>query len=254
LSKQDSEGAPGVVLVNQAFAKKFFPEGSAIGKRLANDSDAPKWLEIVGVVGDVRQVSQTEEPRPEIYFPSAQLPWTSMSVVARTQGEPHAIAGALRKEIAAIGPGEAAYSVRSMEEVLASVLAARRFTLLLLLLFAAVALVLAVVGIYGVMAFSVAQRTNEIGVRMALGAQPGNVVRLVVGGGMRLALLGVGIGGLLAFGLMRATASMLYQAPMVDFPTLGSVALVLTAAAFTACYVPARRATRVDPQIAIRAE
>lgn len=256
----DTEKAPAVVVINAAMARTYFPGENPLGKRLqvgaTPESDVP-WMEVVGVVGDVRQGLDLD-PKAEMYLPYRQadavLPVFQLSIVLRTATDPMLQASALRSALAEIDPNQPLVRVRTMEENMAATVAQPRFRTWLIGIFAALALVLAGVGVYGVMSYTVTQRTSEIGIRVTLGAQPEDVFRIVVGEGLRLALAGVGVGILAALALTRLLQSFLYGVSAYDPLTFGGVALILTMVAVAASFFPARRATHVDPMVALRYE
>jgi putative ABC transport system permease protein len=244
-----------VAVVNEAMVRKYFPGEDPLGKRiLVNMGSQPTPTEIIGVVGDARYDKLDGELRPMVYWTPPQLTYSSMALVVRADGDPAALGPAAMREIQAVDKEQPVSDVRTMESWVADSTARTRFGTLLLGAFACAALVLAAVGIYGVISYSVAQRRNEIGIRMALGAQTRDVLRLVVGQGMRLVLAGVGVGLLGAFALTRLMSGLLYGVAATDPPTFAANALLLAAVSLLACYVPARRATRVDPLIALRRE
>ena len=254
-SEQEASEPANVVIINEALAREMFPNEDPIGKKLVIVmSDQPPQDEIIGVVGDVKHEGPDSEARPMTYWPHPRFPFPFMSVVVRAQGDPLSLVGAVRHEVQAIDPAQPLADVRTMEQLLANSVARPRFNTLLLGIFAAVALVLAAVGIYGVMAYSVAQRTHEMGIRLALGAQPRDVVKLIVGSGLALALAGVvlGLAGALAF--TRLLASLLFATEPTDPTTFAGMVAVLLAVALLACWIPARRAMRVDPMVALRYE
>jgi len=251
---QDRADAPGVAIINEALARKFFGAEDPLGKRLLIEDGPPRPREVVGVVGDVRHFGPGIEPTPEMYVPYLDRPYPNLTLVVRADGDPAGMAAALRREIAALAPALPVANLKTMEQYLAGSVTQQRFSLTLLALFGAVALLLAAVGIYGVMSYSVAQRTHEVGVRLALGARRGDVVRLVVGQGMRLAGLGVALGLVAAFGLTRLMQSLLFGVSATDPVTFAAIPLLLAGVAALACYLPARRASRVDPMAALRHE
>jgi putative ABC transport system permease protein len=259
LSAQDNAQAPAVVLINQAMARRYWGDEDPIGKRFksgARASDAP-WLTVVGVVGDIRQAGLDNAPLPELYLPFTQghAPWAKPRVLfVRTAGNPLSLVAAVKEQIWAVDKDQTIWAVRTMEEIVARSLALRRFDLWLLGVFAALALVLASVGIYGVISYAVSQRTREIGVRLALGAHAGDIFKLIVGHGLVLTLCGVTIGLVASFALTRWLKSLLFEVSATDPLTFAGVALLLTLVALLACYVPARRATKVDPLVALRYE
>jgi putative ABC transport system permease protein len=263
LQPSDDTNAPPVVVINETMARSFWPNESPLGKRIQlfwSASQKGPLAEIVGVVRDVPLRQLNEETRPEGYLSQAQGPivagWTArgMSLVVRTAAEPLALATAVRREAQAMDNTAPVFGVSTAEQTLGQTVAQPRFNLILLGLFAVVALLLAAVGIYGVLANAVRQRTHEMGVRLALGARPGAVFRLVIGQGMGLAGAGVviGLGG--AFALTRYLESLLYEVKPTDPLTFGGVVLLLLGVALLACCIPARRATKVDPMIALRCE
>ena len=246
-----------VIIVNETLAKRFFPGGDALGKRIRPGfSTAGNYpmREIVGVVGDVKHRGLRSSPVPEFYFAQAQMPVTSMTLVVRTAGDPRALIASVRKQVRVLDANAPVFGVLTAEEYLSRSVASTRFNMTLVAAFAAVALVMTAVGLYGVIAFSVSQSTREIGIRVALGAQRRDALRLVMGQGMILTLAGVVLGLAVAYGLTRIMASLLFGVGATDPATFAGVALLLVAVAALACYVPARRATRVDPMVALRYE
>jgi putative ABC transport system permease protein len=252
----DGEKVPRVVVVNQAFVQKFFPQGDPLGKRIRLGALGPKqfpWAAIVGVIGDVRGYGQHAPPMPEMYRPLAQVRDTSsMSLVVRTSGQPSALTNTVRTALAEIDPAQPIFDLQTVEQMVSTSLDQRRFTLTLMVLFGGVALLLAMVGIYGVMSYSVVQRTQEIGIRMALGAQAGDVLRMLLRDGMRLVASGLLAGTAVALVLTRIAASLLFGVSASDAATYAAIASVLTAVALVAILLPARRAMRVDPMQALR--
>ncbi|HEV3471346.1 MAG TPA: ABC transporter permease [Pyrinomonadaceae bacterium] len=255
--EQDRADSPPVVIVSEAMARRSWPGADPVGKRMkmgGYNSDAP-WMEVVGVVKDVRQFELTAEPRPQIYLHYEQPAFFRPSnLVVRTGADPLGLAATVRKTVWEIDKDQPVSNISTMEDVLSESISRQRFSMLLLGIFAGVALVLAAVGIYGVMSYSVAQRTHEIGIRMALGAQAADVLKLTVGQGLRLVLVGVAIGLAAAFALTRLMESLLYGVSATDPATLVTISLVLITVALLASYVPARRATKVDPLTALRYE
>ena len=242
-----------VAVINETMARKFFAGQSPVGKRILVDmSDEPTFTEIIGVVGDVRYAKLDGELQPMVYWTPPHLTYSAMTFVLRTHGDPTDLAPAVRREILAIDKDQPVSEVRTMESWLSDSLARTRFGTLLLSAFAGLALTLAAAGLYGVMSYSVAQRQNEIGVRMALGAKTSDVLRLVVRQGLVLVLVGVALGLAGALALTRVLATLLYDVSATDPLTFAILALLLTAVSAVACYIPARRAARVDPLIAMR--
>ena len=257
IERSDDNKAQRVLVVNDAFAKRFFPNGDAIGKRIRLGKLTAEfpWATIVGIAGDVRGFALDEPPEPTMYWPVAQIRATpSLAIVVRTQSDPAALASAVRNAIAEIDHTQPIYDMQPLDQLVAKSLDQRRFTLTLMLLFGVIALVLSAIGIYGVMAFAVTQRTQEIGIRMALGARAIDVLKMVVGSGMFLALIGVAVGLIGAFGVTRLMASLLFGVSPTDLVTFGFVTVGLLTVALLACYIPARRATKVDPLVALRYE
>jgi putative ABC transport system permease protein len=252
---QDARGQPDVAIVNETFAKRYFPNEDPVGKRFTfGDGNNPQWISIVGVVRDTKRQGLDAPVRIESWLPHAQAPSRSMQVVLRSKGDPLALAGAVREAVWSLDRDLPIPKLQTMEQVLSESVAQRRLSMLLLSIFAAVALLLAAVGIYGVMSYVIAQRTNEIGIRVALGAQAGDVLKLILGQGMKLALLGVGLGLVTTLLLTRLLASLLFGVSATDPATFAGVALLLLLVALLACWLPAWRATKVDPIVALRYE
>jgi predicted permease len=252
-SEQDTKSGPTVAIVNEAFVRQFLPDRTPLGQRLQIGFSDPLDVEVVGLVGDVRHRGYDADARPEIYVSYLQdTIWPVMNLVIRTQNEPRTVAAAVRHEIEAVDPTQAVFDVRPLEEMLSGSIAERRFNLILLLAFAFVAVLTAAAGIYGIMTYFVSQRTSEIGIRMALGASKRDVLRLVLGHGIKWALLGVGLGLLGSLVVTRLIVSFLFGVSAVDPLTLAGATIFLIFVALLACYVPTQRAIKVDPLIAIR--
>jgi putative ABC transport system permease protein len=251
---RDAQAAPGVVIINDTFARMYFPDEDPVGKRFKYRGDDNPWLTIVGVVGDMRRTGFDSEVRPETFLPHTQNPSGGLTILVRASTDPASLVGAIRSQVSEIDPNQAIYGVKTMDQWLGEMISQRRFNMLLLAIFAGVALVLAAVGIYGVISYSVTQRTHEIGVRIALGAARRDVMRLVVGQAARLAVIGLGAGLVTAFALTRLMTSLLYGVSATDPLTFAVIPFVLAAIAMLSSYIPARRAAKVDPMIALRYE
>jgi putative ABC transport system permease protein len=262
IDETDDAGAPGVVVISETAAKRYWPGEDPIGRRfLLGGGAAPGWVTVVGVVRDVRHAAFDAPPRSQMYLPHAQFrywdgggPVRSLSLVIRTVGEPASVASALRREVAALDPALPVSGFRTMEEVVAASVARPRFMMLLLTAFAAVALVLGAVGVYGVMAHLVGRRTREMGIRLALGARPLEVARLVLRRALALTVLGIAVGLVVAIALTRSLTGILYGVAPTDPATFAGVSLALGAVALAAAWMPIRRATRVDPATVLRHE
>jgi putative ABC transport system permease protein len=246
------------VIVNQALAEQFFPGENPIGKHIqpgiSNGDGRPPMREIVGVVGNVKFRDLATDWHPESYIPYAQLPFGAMTIVVRSAGDPYALAKPIAEAVHGLDKDLPAFDSKTVEDFLDGTIAVPRFNTFLLGVFAGLALLLTSVGLYGVISYSVAQRTHEIGIRMALGAQPRDVQRIVVGEGLRLALIGVGTGLVAAFVFTRFLSSLLFGIETTDPVSFGVVVFLLLGVFVLACYVPARRAMAVDPMVALRYE
>ena len=252
-TEQDQQNSEPVLIVNQTFARRLLPDEDPLGKRVLNFG--PNGARIIGVVGDVKQYGLTSPVRPELFMPYTQGLWArTMTVVARTTSDPAKLTSMLREAVQGVDPDQPIYGVQIMEDVISGSLSSQRLNMVLLGIFASVALILALIGIYSVMSYTVTQSTREIGIRMALGAQARDVLKLVVGHGLALTLIGVALGVAAAFLLTRLMSSLLYGVTATDPLTFIVVPAVLILVAVVSCYVPARRATRVDPMIALRYE
>lgn len=257
-NEHDGEKSPPVIIVNQAFAQKYFPNEDPLGKRIrpgiSTTVAEPVMREIVGVVADVRNRNLNSELRPGYFMPMAQVPFNQMTLIVRTTNDPRSLITAVQNEVHSMDSEVPVFNVKTMDEYIAATVAAPRFNSTLLGIFAAVALVLTIVGLYGVMSYSVAQRTNEIGIRMALGARVTDVLTLVFKQGMTLVLIGEAIGLAGAFALTRLIRGMLFGVTPTDFTTFVGVAAMLAVVALLATLIPARRAAKVDPLVALRYE
>jgi putative ABC transport system permease protein len=256
-TEQDTPTSPNVVVISETMARRFWPGEDAIGKRLAAGRfrTPEDWIQVVGIVKDVRQFELTAEPRPQMYLSYRQAAFFApRDLVVKTDVDPASMATTVRKTVWEVDKDQPVSNIRTMEEILAGSIARQRFSMLLLAIFAGVALVLAGVGIYGVMSYSVAQRTREIGIRMALGAQTGAVLKLAVAYGMKLVIAGIVIGLIAAFALTRVMSTLLFGVTATDPATFTLISLLLVAVAALASYIPARRATKVNPIIALRYE
>jgi predicted permease len=268
LAESDKIEAPKVALINEAMAKRYFPNEDPIGKHLsledpkrtgqpvATNPNAPAspWIEIVGVVPDVKNLGLNAESAPTVYVSYWQWPMQSPTLLLRSNSDPSALAGVIRGAVKAVNQNLPEPRIQTMDQILAETYAEPRFYTLLSLLFGITALILAVVGVYGVLSYTVTQRIHEIGIRMALGAREGNVLSLVIGKGMRLVLLGVSAGILASLGLTRVMRSLLYEVTPTDPFTFFGASLLLASVALLACWLPARRATKVEPTAALRDE
>jgi putative ABC transport system permease protein len=241
--------------VSETLARKYWPNDDAIGQRVRYYFSAPgaerPWRTVVGIVPDVKQYGLDTAGTPALYAPQLQIPQSTLTLVVRTRAEPESMIETVRREILAIDPEQAVFKVMTMDDVLKDSISLRRVSMFLLAGFAALALVLAAIGIYGVLAQSVVQRTHEIGIRMALGAQVRDVLKLVLSHGMALAGFGIlaGIAG--ALGVTRLMANLLFGVTATDPSTFIAIAVLLAVVAFLACYVPARRAAKLDPMVAL---
>jgi putative ABC transport system permease protein len=253
-SPQDNLDRPRVVVIDETLARRFFPNEDPIGKHLRVPDATRPAREIVGVVGGVRDTGFDQQPRPTIYFPSLQSPDQTMSLVVRTSVPPGSILPAIKSAIWSVDKNQPVFDVKSMDEIISGNVSAQRLAFLLLGVFAFLALALAAIGIYGVTSYLVSERTHEIGVRMALGAQPLDVSRLVLSHGAKLVAVGVITGAVAALALTRLLTNLLFGVSASDPWTFVGVGLLLIVVAVIASYIPARRATRVDPLVALRYE
>jgi putative ABC transport system permease protein len=257
-TERDNRNAPPVAIITESFAKKYFPGENPIGKRITPngsvDPGKPPVREIVGVVGDIHLISLRDAPKPQIYIPHQQFGIGTMSIFVRTQTNPESIMVALRRAVADLDKDVPVYRTRTLADYMSGSIAQPRLNALLVGLFALIALLLAAAGIFGVMSYSVTQRTQEIGIRLALGAQRYDVLRLIIGQGMRFVGAGVLLGLIGVFVCTRLLQSLLFGIGATDLGTMFAVTAILTAVAFVACLLPARRASRVDPIVALRTE
>jgi putative ABC transport system permease protein len=247
----DNAQAPKVLIVNQTFAHRFWPVQNPVGKRVVVGR-WPEAAEVVGVSDDVKNRGLAQDTQAQVYIPFAQLPWGNMNLLVRTAVSPLSMAGAVRAQISGVDPDQPVTDIQTANELMDSSLAQPRFTMLLLLAFSAAALALAIIGVYGVLAYSVAQRQHELGIRVALGAERADILRLVVRQGLVLAGAGIAIGLLAALLLTRLMSSLLYKIGARDFTTFALAPLAFLGIALLASYLPALRATRTDPMEALR--
>jgi putative ABC transport system permease protein len=255
-SERDAVDAPDAIVINETLRRRFFADENPLGRRIQLATERTRWREVVGVVSDVKLISIDAETSPAIYVPFAQNTWPNAlrggSLIARVSGDPATIVPALRARLGEIDREMPFVQVQTMNDLVARSIAQRQFNTRLLAIFAGLAALLAVVGIYGVMSFRVSQRTHELGVRLALGAGSADLMRLVLGHGARITGIGIVVGLAGAAALTRLLGSLLYEVSATDPATFAGAALVLGATALLACYLPARRAGRVDPVIALR--
>jgi putative ABC transport system permease protein len=252
--RTDRLDSPRVALVNQSFVKKFSPDEDPIGRVILGDWADPKPTQIIGIVGDVRHNGLDAEPRPTVFLAQAQVPGYITYLIMRTHVEPAALAAAVRREVRRIDPHQPFTDVLPLDHYVSTALARPKLYASLIGAFASLALLLASIGLYGLMAYAVTRRTHEIGVRMALGAQPGDVLRSTLGEGTRLVLIGLALGSAAAVAMSRIVAGFLYGVTAHDPFTYAAVATLLVCIALLAVFVPARRASRVDPMVALRYE
>src|SRR5579872_2879494 len=259
-TEADKQGAPLVGMVNAKLAKQYWPNDDPIGKRFMfghpdpTSKNPPKWITVVGVVGDTKLYGLANPSRLEVYVSSLQYPDSGMRLVVKSRTDPAALISAIRSAVASIDKDQPIFAISTMNQLVSDSVATRRITLVLLGLFSALALILAAIGIYGVISYSVAQRTHEIGIRMALGAQHKDVLRMILRQGVKIAVAGVAIGVIVSLGLTQLMSSLLFSVSAADPLTFAGVAILLVLVAMLACYIPARRALRVDPMVALRYE
>ncbi len=241
--------SPRVALVNQSFVNKYSPDEDPIGRQIIGDWSNPRPTRIIGVVGDVRHNGLTAEPRPTVFLAQAQVPGYITYLVVKTTAEPERLVTSIRKEIQQVDPTQAVTAVQTMDQYVTSALARPKLYASLIGTFALLALILAAVGLYGLIAYAATRRTHEIGVRMALGAPPDEILRSMIGEGIRLTLAGLAVGVVCALGLSRFITNLLYGIDAGDYTTYAAVAALLSAITILAAYVPARRASKVDPLV-----
>jgi putative ABC transport system permease protein len=251
---RDAQSSQRVVIINERVGRMMFAEQDPIGKRLLIGDTKGKPYEIVGVVADIRNWGIEEPPAPEFYLSYQQAPPPFLGLAVRTKGDPTGWIEEVRRAVWAVDPDQPLYNVVTMEQALSDSISKQRFAMLMLGLFAAMAVILSMVGIYGIMSYSVTQRTHEIGVRVALGAKAHDVVRMIVRQGIVLIVIGITTGLAGSFALTRIMASLLYEVKPIDPFVFSTTALMLALVALFACYIPARRATKVDPLVALRYE
>jgi predicted permease len=255
-TRADNDGAPKVILINNACAQRYWRDGDAVGKRITfSDKPSEKdWMTVVGIVGDVKDTPTSAAAEPAFWWPHEQAPFGEMILAIRTDTEPLTVASGLRRELAVMDKDLALGDMKTMDTVAGGAVSATRFILFLMGLFSAIALSLAAIGMYGVMSYSVAQRTHEFGVRMALGAGKRDLLGMVTAQGLKLVLIGIACGVVLALVVARVLSSLVYGVGVRDGATFVVVSLVAALAGLIACYVPARRATKADPMVALRYE
>ena len=258
-TQQDDQDHPGVAIINEAFARQYLPQGKALGQRIQPVLPAQIWnnerltsFEVVGIVRNVKSAGWNAESEPTYYLPATQAPFQAMTILVRTRNDPATLVSALRNAVQTIDPTQPVTNIRTLDQIVSDSIAQPRLNMLLMGLFGGLALILAAVGIYGLLSYAVTERTREIGTRMALGAQVPDVLRLVLKQGMTLALIGEVIGLVGAFALTRVIRGLLFGVAPTDAMTFIAVAAVLTSVALLACYFPARRAAKVDPLVALR--
>ena len=254
--EHDNEKSSQVTIIDEKMARNYWPNSNPIGARIkfgSLNSENP-WLTVVGVVGSVKQYDLESESRVTMYLPTAQAMGGTMYLVARTSIVPSSLAASITSEVRSLDPNIPIFDVKTMDQRLSESLARRRFAMLALGVFAGFALLLAIVGIYGLISYSVAQRTSELGIRLALGARQIDVLRLVLSAGLKLALIGIAVGVVLSFAVTRFLSSLLFGVRATDLFTFSALSILLIVVSLIACYLPARRATKVDPLVALKYE
>jgi putative ABC transport system permease protein len=253
-AERDNKDSAPAVIVNESFVRLYLMNADPIGQKIISGMGIQSPKEIVGVVADFRHAGLDLAPEPEMYVPYGQDTWSSVTLVVRTSDKPERLTATVQNAVWAIEKNLSLGQVRTMKNIISELVSRPRFNLMLLGIFSLVAMALAAVGVYGVLSFMVTQNTREIGVRLALGAQTGDVLKLVILQGMRWTIIGVSLGLVVAFGLTRLRANLLYEISVTDPLTLIGVTALLMSIALLACYIPARRATKVDPMVALRWE
>ena len=251
---QDAGNAQSVAILTESAARSAFGGRESVGQQISLDCAKGPWRTVVGVVADSRNYTLEREPWPEIFIPYQQRPSLFMTFVLRTKDDPMRLATSLRQAVKSVDSSEPVSNIQAMDDIVRNLVAPQRFKLVLMGSFALLALVLGAVGLYGVISYAVTERTHEIGVRRALGAQRNDVLKLVIGQGFKLTLMGVGIGILGALALTRSLSTMLYGVKPTDPLTFAAVSLILIVVALVASFIPARRATKVDPMVTLRCE
>jgi putative ABC transport system permease protein len=254
MSEQDRDGTPNVCLINEGFAKRLFPDGSAVGKVLLRGPNADIQVQIIGVVGDVKSNGLNAPPPDAIYYAFSQMGKPAANIVARVDGDANALQPLMRAAVAAVDANQPISVFQTMESAVDQAVGVQRLMSGLVAIFASVALILTAVGLYSVIAYSVSQRTSEIGIRMAMGARPGQIITHVLSGGMRLVVIGLGIGLLAAAAVAQAMTSLLYAIAPLNPPLYSAVTALFFVIAALACFLPARRAARIDPLLALRCD
>jgi putative ABC transport system permease protein len=254
-TEQDTDKSPPVIIINEKMAKTYWPNENPVGKRMSVTLEGYKILhEIVGIVGNVRSTSLGEEPQAALYLPYAQIPFQLVFLTARTKTDPLSMASAVRNEVLAVDRDQPVYDIKSMQQVIRDSSAKQSFSMLLLTIFAVLALCLAMIGVYGVVASSITQRTREIGIRMALGAQQRDILKLFLKNGIFIVLIGIALGLAASFAVTRIMSSLLYQIKSTDPATFLLAILALLVISILAIYIPARRAAKLEPMVALREE
>jgi putative ABC transport system permease protein len=255
-SESDGQEAPRAAIISESMARRYWPDEDPLGKRIKTGPHDSKedWATVVGVVGNVRRFMFDKENRPTLYISYLQTPWRGLHIVARTAGDPMSVVAAAKSQVLSVDPDQPIYDIKTMEKAISDEMSGVRLSAALMAILGLMALILAAVGVYGVMAYSVSQRVHEIGIRMALGASQADVLRLVVGQAAKLAGVGLALGLPLSFALSGFMSSALFGLVALDVSTFAGITALLAGVAALSSYVPARTATRVDPMIALRYE